>query len=525
MAGEPGEKETGGQQTPQAQLEAARAAAEFYKNRFEQQLEMGGPLMRIFDRVEVGGVENLPEQEKRELGKDYDEAMRGLNGGIVYLVKDMRTHFTPQTWPLLGLQQRVDSIRQTLKDKSGVRAPKAVLTGEETEEERSQKERPFAVDKAYRSRLSADLNIMYGFTMLSEFAAGPMSLYFEGKGMAGILDTGRRISVISTEDLDTVAGHIKDKGLKPEFLNKLPEEMKEGVGEKLAKYHAQILHYNMALASMNQFNPELPDGQEMTMAIPTTEREFLAGLFKRMNVEPEEGSQKTHADVNKPEKQTLKVIAENGKEFWVNVLCYYNSIETEKELKRYISLMAALAMTDAHSVLKNLPQDYNELSRDPVKMVELDKLHRRVENIANDIVENWHSPDVSVERELAVAAFEHSFDFEVGTLDIADTGHGYTWDLKYDQGDGRWHAVKFLDEVGNPDMALDAVNAKYAFLHEITYRHKNRISSALIPPTDRKFIEKWINYSTHGGKDTELKDKLGKNVSKKGKTGIGKSTP
>ncbi len=304
--------------------------------------------------------------------------------------------------------------------------------------------------------LMADMARFGGIERMVEHASVFQMFYYDGLYMYGALASGRRIKVLGTDDLRLVFGKLK--GLDVKGSEPTPE-IGEGAGETLRKMVANQIHFDMAIASLNRFNPSKPVGQETEMKISETERAFLGSIFKK----DEKGIEKA--------KQTQEITV-NGKKFQINLLSFYLTTEKETERKKAESLMQALHIHDAKDVL-------DKLGKDPTKFTTPDDamykdLLINVKKTATEIEKGWDSFISTPKARLAKWAGEIAFTTNIATLNVNDLAYGFEWKEK----DGSW---TFNPAIAGPNTGYDAVNIWLSMQHELEYMLKARVRTSAFP--------------------------------------------
>lgn len=358
----------------------------------------------------------------------------------------------------------------------------------------------------------------------------------------------------------------KKKGSEtPEEVKKLlvenaPKFFEEGFSDQVKRDAAEMHDMVNVLSEMNKRNVFAGKENEMRIKpehLSITEQEFVGALFRKQERIDEHGKK---VSLGNDATQKIKIyldekggqMAQNAngepvdsggnvidlktntkiieREFYINLLTYENTTSSEEEHKKFISLLMAYTMLKdtktgqgVRDVLQGIVQrnpdlklglSEDEISTLPVqqhrdyKLLEL--LVAKVEETSQDLIEDWDSPRVRQEREAAAAAFELNFMVECASAQIANIGHWYHWerneimDPVSHKGTGRYE-YKYLDEIGDPDMAFDAMTAMFIMQHEYTYSAiKNRVSTPLLPPVDPKYAEKIVNFVVQGGSDPEI---------------------
>ncbi|WKZ25364.1 MAG: hypothetical protein QY322_03150 [bacterium] len=300
--------------------------------------------------------------------------------------------------------------------------------------------------------LMADMARFGGIEKMVEHASVFQMFYYDGLYMYGALASGRRIKVLGTDDLRLIFGNLKGldlKGVEPS------EEIGEGAGETLRKMVANQIHFDMAIASLNRFNPNKPAGQETEMKMSETERAFLGSLFKK--------------DGNKTKEITV-----NGKTFQTNLLSFYLTTDKEKERKTSESLMQALHVHDAKDILDSIGEDPTKFTApDDAKYKDL---LSKVQKTAKEIENGWDSFISTPKARLAKWAGEIAFTTNIATLNVNDLAYGFEWEQ--DKKDKSW---QFKPAIAGPNTGYDAVNIWLSMQHELEYMLKARVRTPAFP--------------------------------------------
>lgn len=292
--------------------------------------------------------------------------------------------------------------------------------------------------------LMADMARFGGIERMVEHASVFQMFYYDGLYMYGALASGRRIKVLGADDLRLTFGKLKGldvKGSEPS------PEIGEGAGETLRKMVANQIHFDMAVASLNRFNPYKPEGQETEMKMSKTEREFLGSVFKK--------------DGNKTKEITV-----NGKTFSINLLSFYLTTDKEKERKTAESVMQAIHIHDAKEVLDSLGNDPTKFGVDEDRRYK--ELLQNVQKTAKEIEDGWDSFIATPKGRLARWAGEISFTTNIATLNVNDLAYGFEWEEK----NGNW---SFKPAIAGPNTGYDAVNIWLSMQHEVEYMLKGRV--------------------------------------------------
>ena len=328
------------------------------------------------------------------------------------------------------------------------------------------------------------------------------------------------------------------------LIENAPQFFKEGFTDLVKDDAARMHDLANVISEMNKRDPFNVDGKEMKISadkLTVTEQEIIGSLFQKIERVDEHGNT---VDLKNDKTRKIKIFFdEQGnvvplnkdgdpidasliddkrtKEFYINILSYENTVSSEVEHKRFIALMMAYTMLGGREKIQelvksspNVKLDLTDDEKSKLGLKETEELKRAtdlrdtINILANDLLEDWDSPRVEQEREAAACAFELNFMLQCATLQIANLGHRYHWDLEeIKDKDGKatgGFRYKFLDEIGDPDMALDAMTAMFTMQHEYTYAAiKNRASTPLLPPVDPKYAEKIINFVVQGGRDPE----------------------
>lgn len=548
--------QAGGEQTLQDQLNEANERLEEAQSAIDSMHDRNSPLGKMIGLIESGKVtEMLRTPEKREeLEEMHEEIVRSLYEPVIGLAKDARTHLVPQGWPMQHEGSSISRIASTIKTKSSVHRP---YKPERAEHEDPQKlieikkilTKKEHIHDVFTSRMYAEATTIAAHQKIMEGAFGPMSLYFDGKGMMGL--NPRRLTVPAMEDYRQGFNVKKDKVLKvymsaqkdeagSDPANKIenaPSFFEEGYSDMVKKYAAEMIDLHNVIGEMNHRDPFAEGGQDMRIKVSDTEQEFIASLFKRIERTDEYGK----VESLKLDEQSTKIVIyfdkdnkqipiddkgrplskpDRSKNVYIHTLAYENTVRSEDEHKRWMSLLMAYSMSDTRSKLQEIclknPNILSVTDVNDSNAKEFKALIAEVDKLAKDLVDDWDSPRVSKEREAAASAVELNHMVQIGTLNIANLGHISHWDrveiMKEVTKDGKTISegtgqfiYKFLDETGDPDMALDAVSAMFTMQHEFTYlKIKDRIGTPLLPPADPRFVEKVINMTVHGGRDPEL---------------------
>ncbi|KKR86277.1 MAG: hypothetical protein UU32_C0018G0001 [Candidatus Woesebacteria bacterium GW2011_GWB1_41_10] len=539
-----GDDESGASKVPTIQEQLAEANRRLVEaqGELESMYDRNSPLGKTIKYIEEGGVpEIITNPEKREvLEKIHEEMARSLLSPVISLAFDARTGFVPQNWPLQHEWSTITRIGDTIRTKASIYQPYRP-DKEKDPKTKTQIEQREHVHNVYTSRVMAEMTRFRAFSTIIENGFSPMSLYFDGKGMVG-LDT-RRLTVMPTDSIRKAFGKIHDRVLTsfeegqkslpgsdaPKKIENAPRFFEEGFSDVIKEDAARMLDLANVISEMNKRNPFAEDGREMRIEdkyISKTEQEFIASLFKRVdrkdeygnteNLGVDEKSTKIRIYFDKNNKQIS--VGKDGaptakedhyKDVYIHTLAYENTVRSETEHKRFMSLMMSYVMTSAREKLRAIVEKNSDIlsvtdEKDPV-LQEFKNLIQLVDQGASNLIEDWDTPRVSLEREAAAAAFELNFMLQCATVSVANLGHIYHWRMEETpKGSGRY-LYRYLDEIGDPDMGFDAMTAMFTMQHEYTYGAiKNRISTPLLPPVDPKFAEKVINFIVRGGRDPEL---------------------
>ncbi len=541
--------------------------------------DRNSPMGRMFNYLEKGGVhEAIQTPEKREvLENSHEEMVRSLFSPIITLAYDARTGFVPQSWPMQHEWGTLARIGDAVRTKAGVYEPyKQKKEGDPQNEQLEIKRRAHEI---YSSRVMAETTRLRAFSTIIENGFSPMSVYFDGRLMVGI--DQRRLTVMPIDALRKGFGKLKDRVLNEyekaaEIHNELeekrrslsegdpaknqgdPEEIKkvlveggpkffeEGFSDVVKKDAARMFDLANVISELNKRNAFAESGQEMRIRnenITPTEQEFIGSLFKKLPRTDEYGEEKFRQEdqtrviriyfdkdgkqisVNeKGEPADPSAMVSRWKDVYVNILSYENTVQSEAEHKRFMSLMMAYTMTGARERLQKIIAGNSDILNtsdlnDPLSK-EFKKLYLEVNDKAKELVEDWDSPRVRQEREAAACAFELNFMLQCATVSVANLGHSYAWKMVEVDRDGeviekeserdripdneKRFIYKYTDEIGDPDFAFDAMTAMFTLQHEYTYSAiKNRVSTPFLPPVDPKYAEKLVNYVVSGGIDPE----------------------
>ncbi|MFC1625582.1 hypothetical protein ACFL1Q_00870 [Patescibacteria group bacterium] len=303
--------------------------------------------------------------------------------------------------------------------------------------------------------LNRDMVRFKAIEVMAEHASVFQQFYYDGMYIYAALVTGRRIKVLATDDFRLMFGKLK--GLDVREDSSMPEEIGEGSGELLKKMMAEHVHFDMAIAELNRFNPEKDAGEETDMKISEVERDFLGTIFKK-----ESGK-------NKTERITV-----NGKTFDTPLLSFYTTAETESDRKDYETRMRSLLINDAHNTLSGLSGSIDSLT------VEQDRLYKdlifRVNETAVTLKGGWDGLVSDPRTRLARWVSDISFCFNVATLNINQLAYNFEWE-KGD--DGNWD---FKPSIAGPNTGFDAVNIWLHLQHEVEYMLKARVRTPLLAP-------------------------------------------
>ena len=508
------------------------------------------PIGKMLLNLEQGNIPDIirDPEKKESLEELHEEVMRSLYDPFVSLARDARTRFVPQNWTMQHEGGSVKRIANTAKVKISVHRPfkpervkgldqvavkmKEKLTRSEYEQQ------------VFQSRVYADLTTAEAHEKIFEDGFGKMSVYFSGFDQIAI--NTRRLTVASTEDFRQGFSVKRDKVLRVflaaqkdeagsdpnKKIENAPHFFEEGYTDLVKQKTAEMVDLHNVIGEMNHRDPFAEGSQDMRIKVTLTEQEFIGSLFKRVERTDEHGhlewTREDGTKVIKPEDQTAKIIIyfdrennqipvdennrpirkpDHHKEVYTHILQYENTVRSELEHKRWMSLLMAYTMTDARvrlqEICRNRPDILSIRDASDPHLKEFKDLILKVNNMANDLLEDWDSPFISMERQAASDAVELNHMIQIATVNIANLGHISHWDRVKDTSGNLMY--KFVDEVGDPDMALDAVSAMLTMQHEWTYaKIKDRISTPLLPPVHPKFVEKVVNMAAHGGRDPEL---------------------
>ena len=348
-----------------------------------------------------------------------------------------------------------------------------------------------------------------------------------------------------------------------------PKFFEEGFTDQVKEGAARMYDLANVISEMNKRNPFVGEGErEMRIDkehLTMTEQSLIAALFQKTERINEHGVPEGLGDLDRtnkiriffgkdgkqmpidkagnpigPDGRALRKLPDGNyqgatsKDIYINVLAYENTVKSEADHKKFMALMIAYTMTGAREKLLEIAGahegiDINASEDDKKRMgfeqltalKNLQNLRETVNLQAKEILDDWDSPRILQEREAAAAAFELNFMLECATLSIANLGHAYVWKQVEVDENGKEIMKKadrdkvpdsqkrfmyqFVDEIGDPDMAFDAMTAMFTLHHEYTYAAiKNRISTPLLPPASAEFAEKMVNFVVNGGRDPEL---------------------
>jgi hypothetical protein len=341
--------------------------------------------------------------------------------------------------------------------------------------------------------LNRDIVRFQAFETTAEHASVYQQYYYDGMYIYAALVTGRRIKVMSMDDFRKLFGKLK--GLEMNLDKSLPPEIGEGSGEMLKDMTAEHLHWDMAVASLNRFNPFKEKGQETEMKIGQVEKNFIESLFK---------GGKT------------KEIEVAGKRFPTMLLSFYTTMSTEEERVKYESLMRALLIHDAYKTIKELPEYFTEFTKEQDDLY-ID-LFRKVQKTSQELIDGFDSFVGNPRARIARWANDTTFSLNVATLNINYLAYGYEWEPEKDNKgkeiigtNGKPVYKNFKPSIAGPNTGFDAVNIWLHLQHETEYMLKARIRGPLNPSVNGD--EAWDlirNFVVEKG-DKTLEEKILKN--------------
>lgn len=343
--------------------------------------------------------------------------------------------------------------------------------------------------EALRHAILKDTIRLEAFEAMIEHSYPFLFFYFSGTDAMSVLTTGRRLSVLSTDDFRKMYGKLKVPEIKEAKMKKLPESLREGPGERIKNGVSELCHFQLAIANMNRFDPYKENS--MKMNIPTTEREFLAELFRI---------------TGKGEGDTQKITV-NNKTFDINLLSYFTTMETESERKRYESLMMSLVINNAYSRLSELPQEFSEVTG------EHDKAYKQLIDDINKTAHQIEDVQDAVDLVTGIPAswkeakwiHELTFSMNLGTMEINNLAYYRKWKNIEDS-----DKISSSISIAGPDTAYDTVNAMLRLVHELQYSQKGRVVSPLMGPVDQEFVDDLIFKILDAEGDTNLRREISK---------------
>jgi len=314
------------------------------------------------------------------------------------------------------------------------------------------------------------------FHHLENHTIGFKNFYYDKSGAFKLLVTGRRHGAINQGDMIGMMKPLDGLSLsRPEIdALKIPET--EYLGNEISRMTADIEHFERAVGAMNRFNAFKPEGQEMFMKVPQTERILLRHLFATPSTVDYKNDPKTGVDTRI-----------NGKEFCTGLLSYYVTADLESDRRRYEATMKALAETGALKILKDLPRTAATLNAAADKKNAFYKLAKDVETVRDRILGGWNSLIKPFSSRLADFAYEQSYNLNTGSQNIAELSYRF----KYEPlGKDGW---KIVAEIPGPETGQDGVNGRSPLVHELIYKiKKGRGVTDMMPWPDKTKVDEMV---------------------------------
>lgn len=326
------------------------------------------------------------------------------------------------------------------------------------------------------------------------------------------------------------------------------KENGETVTDRYAKYTGDADFWFRVTGEMNTHDPTIPGSE---LQITRTMQTFLADMLIRRPRNREDGEPEVIKEDEKTRKITVWLDA-NGeqlpqrpdgtlvdptqaatatkREAYINILDYYNKAKSEDDYRWVVSVISALAMTDAKSILDQLPENmepppFGPLEENDQNGSNYRNLFNAVQKIAQEMMDNYDIPPTEDMNHMLAKSGVHMADaIAFGTFDIAERGFNNEWKRKLCNSDGKTvdkdgepiklprgytigkDGVIFDDKgnpssefgyiwegepgQGNPTASGDAFTAARIYFHEVVYQAiKNRISannSGVLLPIDHK---------------------------------------